>query len=204
MVFIKYAFPAKVNSRDTAGLRSPLAAALSMCETPLRGTRPPSERRWNRTRRPQTHELEKLAEHLALSPATSPWSSIARASPIPSRRPQRRIFAAPANSNIVPISLPARSAPSAVLPSVSLSRGQRRLFRFRHERVEDYLLQEGYFYFVASHRHRADLIDEYPRMFLERSVDGLIASTPPGISTSLCPSSPCPDITTSRASPTLS
>ncbi len=45
--------------------------------------------------------------------------------------------------------------------------------------VEDYLLQEGYFYFVASHRHRADLIDEYPRMFLERSVDGLIAVDTP-------------------------
>jgi LacI family transcriptional regulator len=45
--------------------------------------------------------------------------------------------------------------------------------------VEDHLLQEGYFYFVASHRHRADLIDEYPRMFLERSVDGLIAVDTP-------------------------
>ena len=47
--------------------------------------------------------------------------------------------------------------------------------------VEDYLLQEGYFYFVASHRHRADLIDEYPRMFLERSVDGLIAVDTPWV-----------------------
>jgi DNA-binding LacI/PurR family transcriptional regulator len=45
--------------------------------------------------------------------------------------------------------------------------------------VEDLLLQEGYFYFVASHRHRADLIDEYPRLFLERSVDGLIAVDTP-------------------------
>jgi DNA-binding LacI/PurR family transcriptional regulator len=45
--------------------------------------------------------------------------------------------------------------------------------------VEDHLLQEGYFYFVASHRHRADLIDEYPRLFLERSVDGLIALDTP-------------------------
>jgi hypothetical protein len=45
--------------------------------------------------------------------------------------------------------------------------------------VEDYLLQEGYFYFVASHRHRPDLIDEYPRLFLERSIDGLIAVDTP-------------------------
>ncbi len=40
--------------------------------------------------------------------------------------------------------------------------------------IEDHLLQEGYFYFVASHRFRQDLIDEYPQMFLHRSVDGLI------------------------------
>ena len=45
--------------------------------------------------------------------------------------------------------------------------------------VEDLLLQEGYFYFVASHRHRPDLIDEYPRLFLERSIDGLIAVDTP-------------------------
>jgi LacI family transcriptional regulator len=45
--------------------------------------------------------------------------------------------------------------------------------------IEDLLLQEGYFYFVASHRHRPDLIDEYPRLFLERSVDGLIAVDTP-------------------------
>lgn len=45
--------------------------------------------------------------------------------------------------------------------------------------VEDHLLQEGYFYLVASHRHRADLVDEYPRLFLERSVDGIIAVDTP-------------------------
>jgi len=32
---------------------------------------------------------------------------------------------------------------------------------------------------VVSHRHRADLIDEYPRLFLQRSVDGLIAVDTP-------------------------
>src|SRR6185312_12234196 len=40
--------------------------------------------------------------------------------------------------------------------------------------IEDHLLQEGYFYFVASHRHRPDLIDEYPRMFMARSVEGIV------------------------------
>jgi DNA-binding LacI/PurR family transcriptional regulator len=40
--------------------------------------------------------------------------------------------------------------------------------------IEDALLQAGYFYFVASHRHRADLVEEYPRLMLDRAVDGLI------------------------------
>ncbi len=45
--------------------------------------------------------------------------------------------------------------------------------------IEDYLLQEGYFYLVASHRFRQDLIDEYTELFLHRSVDGLIAINTP-------------------------
>ena len=45
--------------------------------------------------------------------------------------------------------------------------------------IEDHLLKEGYFYFVASHRHRDDLIDEYPRLLLGRFVDGLIAVDTP-------------------------
>jgi LacI family transcriptional regulator len=40
--------------------------------------------------------------------------------------------------------------------------------------VEDHLLQEGYFYFVVSHRHRADLIEEYPRLLQQRAVEGLV------------------------------
>ena len=45
--------------------------------------------------------------------------------------------------------------------------------------IEDHLLKAGYFYFVASHRHRADLIDEYPKLFLDRAVDGIIAVDTP-------------------------
>jgi DNA-binding LacI/PurR family transcriptional regulator len=45
--------------------------------------------------------------------------------------------------------------------------------------IEDHLLQEGYFYFVASHRHRRDLIEEYPRLFVDRAVDGLIGVDTP-------------------------
>lgn len=45
--------------------------------------------------------------------------------------------------------------------------------------IEDYLLQAGYFYFVVSHRHKTDLIEEYPKLLLGRSVDGIIAVDTP-------------------------
>jgi DNA-binding LacI/PurR family transcriptional regulator len=41
--------------------------------------------------------------------------------------------------------------------------------------IEDHLLEEGYFYLVVSHRHRSDLIEEYPRVLQQRAVEGLIA-----------------------------
>jgi LacI family transcriptional regulator len=40
--------------------------------------------------------------------------------------------------------------------------------------IEDELLSEGYFYFVASHRGKPDLIQEYPRMLVDRAVEGVI------------------------------
>ena len=41
--------------------------------------------------------------------------------------------------------------------------------------IEDELLKDGFFYFVVSHRHRAELLEGYPRMMLARSVEGIIA-----------------------------
>ena len=41
--------------------------------------------------------------------------------------------------------------------------------------IEDHLLQQEYFFFVTSHRHRPDLLDKYPKTFLDRGVDGVIA-----------------------------
>ncbi len=40
--------------------------------------------------------------------------------------------------------------------------------------VEEYLMEEGYFYLTASHRRKPDLIEEYPRLLLDRSVEGFI------------------------------
>lgn len=45
--------------------------------------------------------------------------------------------------------------------------------------IEDALVREGYFYFVASHHFRPDLVDEYVDLFLDRSVDGLIVVNTP-------------------------
>ena len=45
--------------------------------------------------------------------------------------------------------------------------------------IEDALLQEEFFYFVVSHRHRPDLLKEYPRLLLSRAVEGIIAVDTP-------------------------
>ncbi len=55
--------------------------------------------------------------------------------------------------------------------------------------IEEVLLEEGYFYLTASHRRKADLIEEYPRLLMDRSVEGFIA-----IDTALQHSLPLPVI----------
>jgi LacI family transcriptional regulator, galactose operon repressor len=55
--------------------------------------------------------------------------------------------------------------------------------------IGDRLMQEGYFYFTASHKRKADLIEEYPRLLLSRGVEGII-----GIDTPFAHSLPLPTI----------
>jgi len=40
--------------------------------------------------------------------------------------------------------------------------------------VEEFLIEEGYFYLTASHRRKPDLIEEYPRLLIDRSVEGFV------------------------------
>src|ERR1035441_8635789 len=40
--------------------------------------------------------------------------------------------------------------------------------------VEAFLIEEGSFYLTASHHRKSDLIEEYPRLLLDRSVEGFI------------------------------
>ena len=41
--------------------------------------------------------------------------------------------------------------------------------------IGDHLISEGYFYFSAQHRHKADMIEEYPRLLVGRGAEGIIA-----------------------------
>jgi DNA-binding LacI/PurR family transcriptional regulator len=45
--------------------------------------------------------------------------------------------------------------------------------------IEEILMEEGYFYLTASHRRKADLIEEYPRLLMDRAVEGFIAIDTP-------------------------
>ena len=40
--------------------------------------------------------------------------------------------------------------------------------------VEEFLIEEGYFYLTASHRRKPDLIEEYSSLLMDRSVEGFI------------------------------
>src|SRR6266849_7548226 len=121
--------------------------------------------------------LKILAEHLGLSKAAV--SLVINRSPsaksIP-RHTQDRIRAAARELNYQP-NFMARSlrrqrsfTVGVVVPEISEVYAALVL-----SGIEDHLLNEGYFYFVVSHRHRKDLLEKYPLLLQQRSVEGLIA-----------------------------
>jgi LacI family transcriptional regulator len=121
--------------------------------------------------------LKRLAEHLGLSQAAVSFvinrSPAAKSIP---HRTQELIRAAARELNYRPNHL-ARSLRQqrsftigVVVPEIS--EGYAALVM---SGIEDHLLQEGYFYFVVSHRHRNELIEEYPLLLQQRAVEGLIA-----------------------------
>jgi DNA-binding LacI/PurR family transcriptional regulator len=121
--------------------------------------------------------LKFLAEHLGLSPATV--SLVINRSPaaksIP-HRTQERVRQAARELNYRPNfmarSLRAQRSFTIGVVVPEISEGYAALVL---SGIEDHLLEEGYFYFVVSHRHRADLIEEFPRLLQQRAVEGLIA-----------------------------
>jgi len=128
-----------------------------------------------------TISLKELAAHLGLSSATV--SLVINRSPgaksIPAST-QERVRKAARELNYRP-NLMARSLRQkrsftigVIVPEVS--EGYAALVL---SGIEDHLLQEGYFYLVVSHRHRRDLIEEYPSLLQQRAVEGIIAVDTP-------------------------
>jgi DNA-binding LacI/PurR family transcriptional regulator len=125
--------------------------------------------------------LKQLAAKLRLSTTTLSLvlNNSEKAQSIP-QKTKERIFAAARGLNYRP-NFSARSLRSKRTFSVGvlvpeLSDGYSALVLTG---IEDYLLQSGYVYLVASHRHKDNLIEEYPHLLHERSVEGLIAVDTP-------------------------
>src|SRR6267154_1321610 len=121
--------------------------------------------------------LKSLAAQLQLSPATV--SLVINRSPAAKSIPQHtqeRIRAAARELNYRPNfmarSLRAQRSFTIGVVVPEISEGYAALVL---SGIEDHLLDEGYFYLVVSHRHRKDLLEEYPLLLQERSVEGLIA-----------------------------
>lgn len=130
-------------------------------------------------KRPTT--LRSLCDYLKLSPATV--SVVINDSPaakaIPQRTKDRVLKAAQklnyrANFFARSLSLKRGFMVGVLLPE--LSEGYAAAVM---SGIEDQLLKEGYFYFVASHRGRPDLIEEYPLMLIDRAVEGIILVNTP-------------------------
>ena len=137
--------------------------------------RPSGPRRPNSGHR--SVSLKQLADHLGLSPATvSVVINRAAVADTISQQTKDLIFAAAKKFNYRPnffarsLRMQRSLTIGVMVPEVSEGYATAVL-----SGIEDHLLRAGYFYFVASHRHREDLIEEYPKLFLDRAVDGIIA-----------------------------
>ncbi|MGO9323691.1 MAG: LacI family DNA-binding transcriptional regulator [Terracidiphilus sp.] len=124
----------------------------------------------------QTASLKQVAEHLGLNPATVsvvmndvPGRSIPQAT-------RDRIKAAAKKMNYQP-NLLARSLRNRRTLTIGILVPG--LGEGYHTEVMsgigDQLIQAGYFYFTAHHRHNKNLIEDYTRMLVSRGAQGLIA-----------------------------
>lgn len=131
------------------------------------------------SRKPAT--LRSLAEYLKLSPATV--SVVMNDSPAAKAIPahtKERILSGARKLNYRPnffarsLSLKRGFMVGVLVPEVSEGYAASIM-----SGIEDQLLREGYFYFVVSHRNQRDLIQEYPRLLIDRAVDAvLLINTP--------------------------
>ena len=125
---------------------------------------------------PEPIGLRKLAEHLGLNPATVsvvlndvPGRSIPQST-------RDRIKAAAKELNYQPSHL-ARSLRNRRTLTIGVLVPE--LGDGYHTQVMggigDHLMEAGYFYFTAHHRHRKNLIEEYSQMLLGRGAEALIS-----------------------------
>ncbi len=120
--------------------------------------------------------LKFLADRLGLSPSTisyvlnnTPGRSIPEAT-------RERIRQAAAEFNYQP-SMIARTLQGKPMQTIGILLPE--LGEGYHSQVlsgiGDLLMERGYFYFTVHHRHRSELIREYPQMLYARGVDGILA-----------------------------
>ncbi len=130
---------------------------------------------------PARASLKVLSEHLGLSAAAI--SRVLNGAPAARSIPQatqERIFAAARELNYKPNVLArslrrGRSMTLGVLIP-ELSDGYEAMVLGG---LEQGLMQRGYFFFLISHHHRAELVDRALTMLTERAVDGLVAIDTP-------------------------
>lgn len=139
--------------------------------------------------------LKELAAHLGLSPTS--LSLVLNESPAANSIPQEtkdRIFAAAREFNYQPNflarSLRAQRSYTLGVLVPELSDGYSAMVLTG---IEEHLMQEGYFYLVASHRHDLGLLKQYRKLLFDRRIEGLIA-----VDTECAPGMPLPAVAVSR------
>src|SRR5882757_9429482 len=120
--------------------------------------------------------LKMLAEHLDLSPATvsfvlnnAPGRSIPQVTRERVKAAARKFGYRP---NLIARSLQGMNTCTIGILLPEFGEGY-------HAQVlsgaSEVFMKEGYFFFTAHHRHRKDLVAEYPRLLQARGVDGILA-----------------------------
>lgn len=120
--------------------------------------------------------LKTLAEYLDLSPATI--SLVLNNSPVANSIPpatRARVVAAAKKFQYRPNPM-ARSLRMSRTHTVGIIAPEHSegYFTKLMAAIESYLIQAGYLYFTVSHLGQRDLLDEYPRLLVDRQVDGVL------------------------------
>ena len=151
------------------------------CATLLTMTRSKGGEKGHRLKHSRPATLKQLADYLGLAPATV--SLVMNHTPVAdtiAASTKQRIFEAAEQlgyrPNFLARCLRSRRSFTIGVLTPEVSHGYNTTVLGG---IEDHLLQAGYFYFVASHRFQPDLIEEYPELFLHRSVEGLIVLNAP-------------------------